>query len=390
MNRLNKTLFALVAPVVTAGGVYGGAVGAELVDETGLLDESRLAAVYALAKKHDLGYLIAGALRAQGAALPSGKLGAELERAEMTAVYRVRNNENEQGRVKRCLEDAGIPFILLKGAVTRGYYPEAWMRTSSDIDILVPRDKLDAVVEAITSGLDYEISTIEAHDASLYARSGVHLDVHTLFDGDGEGCENLTRTWASASTEGGMERFMTAEDFYLYHVAHMAKHMKNGGCGIRPFIDLYLIRKMTKRDEATVAELLQSLLIDRFERAAVALADAWMTGGDTSGLSALEEYVLTGGVYGSTDQYVAARHRGRRSKLGYIMRRIFMPYAQLKERHPVLVKHPILTPVMQVWRWLSVLDPARLKRTGRELVSNARVDGEKITSVEELFVSLGI
>ena len=72
------------------------------------------------------------------------------------------------------------------------------------------------------------------------------------------------------------------------------------------------------------------------------------------------------------------------------MRRIFMPYAQLKERHPVLVKHPILAPVMQVWRWLSVLDPARLKRTGRELVSNARVDSEKITSVEELFVSLGI
>lgn len=383
MNRLNKTLFALVAPVVTAGSVGGAQMSPES------LDEAKLSAVYALAKKHDLGHLIAGALRAQGAAMPSGKLGIELERAEMTAVYRVRNNENEQGRVRRCLEDAGIPFILLKGAVTRDYYPEPWMRTSSDIDLLVPRDKLDAVVENITSGLDYRISTREAHDASLYARSGVHLDVHTLFEGDTERCENLTRTWAYAHTNGGTECFMTAEDFYLYHVAHMAKHIKNGGCGIRPFIDLYLIRKRAEYDSARVESILREVGLDRFERAVAELADVWMTGGDASRLSALEEYVLTGGVYGSTEQYVAARQRGRHSKLGYVMRRIFMPYAQLKERHPVLIKHPILTPVMQVWRWLSVLNPARLKRTRRELAGNARVSSEKITSVEELFESLG-
>ena len=34
-------------------------------------------------------------------------------------------------------EKAQIPFLPLKGSVIRKYYPEAWMRTSCDIDILV-------------------------------------------------------------------------------------------------------------------------------------------------------------------------------------------------------------------------------------------------------------
>ena len=76
----------------------------------------------------------------------SAELMAELEKAELTAAWRVRNIENEQGRVRKCLEEAEIPFILLKGAVVRDFYPEAWMRTSSDIDVLVPRGELSHAV----------------------------------------------------------------------------------------------------------------------------------------------------------------------------------------------------------------------------------------------------
>ena len=34
-----------------------------------------------------------------------------------------------------------IPFLPLKGSVIRQYYPEPWMRTSCDIDILVDFEK---------------------------------------------------------------------------------------------------------------------------------------------------------------------------------------------------------------------------------------------------------
>lgn len=414
MNRLNKILFSLIGPVVS-GEPRGRS--AERFSAQSLADEEALAAVFALAKRHDLSHLLAGAVRemrneesrngtagytlaspektntegeARNAEGINAELLADISRAEYTAIFRVKNIINEQGRVRKCFEDAGIPFILLKGSVTRGFYPAPWMRTSSDIDVLVPRERLQETVKLITGALDYRVSTLEPNDASLFARSGVHLDVHTLIEGDTEDCRLLTRVWASARSEGGCERFMTGEIFYFHHVSHMAKHMRNGGCGIRPFIDLYLIEKNVTYDRAAVAELLCEFGLDRFESAAMRLCKAWMTGGEADDLAVMEEYVLTGGVYGSCDQYVAARQRGRRGKLHYILRRIFMPYDEIRRRYKILEKHRWLTPLFEVLRWFSLLDPKRLKRTKKELDSTARLDSERIASVRTLLESLGL
>ena len=455
MKKLNGILFSLIAPVICGENAETNAeCGIRNSDFGAELNEQTLRAVYALAKKHDLGHLLARGVRNAEINSEFGvrnselgeQLPAELERAELTAVWRVRNIENEQGRVRKCLESGGIPFILLKGAVIRGYYPEAWMRTSSDIDLLVPRGRLAEAVELITGSLDYRISTTEQHDASLFSRSGVHLDMHTLFEGDGEDCRLLEWAWVNAkckmqnaklnaefgiwNAESGeetvsdgavassgcemhgiglkdvacCEHYLTDEAFYFYHVAHMAKHMRNGGCGIRPFIDLYLIRQNTDCDRAALDEMLTRYGLSRFESAAVALSDLWMQGGEVnaecgmrnaefceSELAAFEEYVLTGGVYGSSEQYVAARQRGgRRGKFRYILGRIFMPYSELKKRHPVLEKHKWLTPVFEVWRWCGLAVPSRLKRGGKELSSAMRVDGARVTSVETLLESLGL
>ena len=318
------------------------------------------------------------------------ELASELEKAEMTAVWRVRNIENEQGRVRKCLEEAGIPFIMLKGAVVRGYYPEAWMRTSSDIDVLVPRDAFDEAIRACVDRLGYRISTTEPCDASLYAKSGVHLDMHTLFEGDDAEGTLLSAAWKQSSSNGACERFLSPEHFYFYHIAHMAEHVRNGGCGIRPFIDLYLINAHLELDRGVLAELLTAHGLDRFESAALGLSTAWMSGNDVGELGALESYILSGGVYGSIEQGVAAKRRDGQGKLPYLMRRIFMPYSELKKRHRALDGRPWLTPVFEVYRWCSLLVPARFKRSRAELKSVVTVDKDRTESVKELFESLGL
>ena len=526
MKKLNEILFSLISPVILGEGVSS---------ETAAVDERTFRAVYALAKKHDLANLLAGAARCANAQMQNAKCKmqnertvgdagpygdtrcanaqmqnaecekkngecgisaefmAELEKAELTAAWRVRNIENEQGRVRKCLEEAEIPFILLKGAVVRDFYPEAWMRTSSDIDVLVPRGELSHAVCAIEDGLGYRISTVEPHDASMYAKSGVHLDMHTVFEGDREDCKLLDEAWGCAltrkckmqnakceitlsvggadsspegrapyashsgrgGTEGdgegvvcanaqmqnaecgmqnertvgdagpygdtgcanaqmrnaecgmknaecgmqnvGYERFLTPEHFYFYHVAHMAAHMRNGGCGIRPFIDLYLIRRNMPCERAVLDGMLSEYGLARFDEASVALAERWMCAGaqmqngglSEEQLSAFEEYVLMGGVYGSGEQYVAAKQRGgKQGKAKYVLGRIFMPYEQLKLRHPRLDGHRWLTPVFEVYRWCSLVVPSRLRRSKKELSSAMRVDNAKVTSVEELLDSL--
>ena len=224
----------------------------------------------------------------------------------------------------------------------------------------------------------------------------------TLFEGDTEDCALLSSAWemARGKTQDGcdgeqaqnadFERFLTPEHFYFYHVAHMAEHMRSGGCGIRTFIDLYLINSRLTFDRSALDRLLCERGLYRFERAAVRLANAWMRGEDAKDLSALEEYVLTGGVYGNVEQGVAVRRRDGRGKFSYVMRRVFMPYEELKQRHPSLDGRRWLTPVYEVWRWLSLIDPKRSKRSRSELKSMVKLDEEKRTSVADLFDSLGI
>ena len=313
-----------------------------------------------------------------------------LERAELTAVWRVRNIENEQGRVRKCLEEAGIPFILLKGAVMRSYYPAAWMRTSSDIDVLVPKGELARAIAVIEENLGYEISTTEPHDASLYSKSRVHLDMHTLFEGDKEDESLLTAAWRDASEAGGAEKFLTPEHFYFYHVAHMAEHVRNGGCGIRPFIDLYLLNAKLDLDRARVEALLTEYGLGRFEAMAVQLSESWMRGTESEALESFEEYILAGGVYGTIAQTVAAKRRDGQGKLGYLMHRIFMPYSELKERHPRLDGRPWLTPFFEIWRWCGLAVPSRFKRSRKELKNASFVDSDKVTAVKELFDTLGL
>ena len=63
-------------------------------------------------------------------------------------------NEKE---LKEALEKAEIPFLPLKGSVIRKYYPEPWMRTSCDIDLLIHKEEADNVVNLFTEKFGGEI-----------------------------------------------------------------------------------------------------------------------------------------------------------------------------------------------------------------------------------------
>ena len=74
----------------------------------------------------------------------------------MTAVYRYERINYELNCLTEALNQAEMPFIPLKGSILRQYYPEPWMRTSCDIDILVREEDIDAATQAIEKKLGYE------------------------------------------------------------------------------------------------------------------------------------------------------------------------------------------------------------------------------------------
>ena len=287
--------------------------------------------LYALSKSHDIAHLVGHALASQGLLGDGDEVCRKFERDEMLAVFRYEKINYELSEVCRVLEEAEISFVPLKGAVMRRYYPDPWMRTSCDIDILVNADELERAAGVLTDGLGYAMQSRSFHDISFNSPSGVHLELHhdLVEDGYAAGShEILSNAHASAVAREG-HRFLGEFDdatFYFYHVAHMAKHVEHGGCGVRPFIDLLILDRLPDRDVEGRDALLERGGLLRFAETARALSRVWLEGEEhTSMTRELGDYILGAGVYGSTENRVAIANSSTGNRFVYLMKRIFLP-----------------------------------------------------------------
>ena len=380
MKQVEKLLFALIkysickdtqAPVITSG--------------------QELSEVCQLAASHDMMHLVSHALLDLGVAEKSPQFAEALENERLKAVYRAEKLEDELAVVCALFESEKIDHIPLKGAVLRGLYPEGWMRTSSDIDVLVRKEDMDRAIELIKERLSYRFHLTTDHDFEFFSPSGVHFELHFLLrEGDPIVDGVLARVWDYAS--GGYKKDLAPEMFLFYHLAHMAKHTKSRGCGIRPFVDLWIMEKSSMLDNEECRQLVLNNGLNSFYQAALQLAHAWLDGKDCDPVAeALGEYILNGGVYGNLENMMTVKQMKKGGKLGYALSRIFLSYDNLKMFYPALQKHKWLTPFCQLMRWFRLIfTKGGVKRSLDELKTSAAISDDKVKGVDSLFTALGL
>ena len=384
-QRTNKILFALLRSAIC---------GTKLADaEREMFSEAQLQELLKISAKHDVIHLLISGLKQNGL-IPPQQVG--IEKYIFKAVYRYERLRVEYEKLCQALEEARIPFIPLKGSVLRKYYPEPWMRTSCDIDVLVHKEDLSAAVAYLAENLHYEEKGRGTHEIPLHSPSGVHVELH--FDLIEEGLAKnaitvLSSVWEHVTLHEGSAYWHEMGDacFYFYHIAHMAKHFENGGCGIRPFLDLWILDRMENADLPARNALLATGGLLQFAETSRKLSRVWF-GGETTNdlLQQMQDVLLHGGVYGSVDNRVALQQGRRGGKAGYLFSRIFIPMARLKRYYPILEKHPWLMPVMQVRRWFMLLRPDVARRTKRELITNASLEDEKTDVMHDLMKQIGL
>lgn len=369
--------------------------GAALNPADCAFEEDDLIRLYRLSKAHDLAHLVGDAL-IRNRLLSDGEVKAKFEKQMMTAVYRYERINYELNSLSETLNQAEIPFIPLKGSVLRQYYPEPWMRTSCDMDILVHDADLDRAVKLLAEQLEYQIASKQSHDIGMYSPGGVHLELHYgLIESNivRKADEVLKTVWEqSAPVQGCPYRYVMSEEmFYYYHIAHMAKHFQNGGCGVRPLLDLWILNHTivydTEKRNALLAE--GGLLI--FAGTARQLAEVWFGNGEHNAVTKeVERYILSGGVYGTTDNRVAVQQIRRGGKLRYAMSRIWLPYDTLKFHYPSLEEKRFLLPLYEIRRWGKLLFCGGAKRGARELkLNSARTIAEQLRT-DEMLSHLGL
>ena len=323
------------------------------------VDEGGLDELWELAKVHQLEHLV-------------GYCFSEDEDAERALIFMsfaaVTMQQAEAAEdISSALSAIGVPHILLKGAVLRKVYPEGWMRNSCDVDVLVSEKDLERAGEAILA-LGYEKQgVVTVHDVA-YLLENVRVELHYRLIEDYRmpaAAAVLGRIWSAAvgSDRSPYSLVLSDEMFYFYHVAHMAKHFGDGGCGVRAVLDLWMLNHRCEFDREKRDALLREGGVLAFEAKMRGLADYWFSDGDGDGLEFIERYVLDGGAYGDVTMSEEVRVR-RKGKIRYLFDRLFMPYSELSKKYPRLAGRPYLLPVYEVRRWFSALGKNRRKYIG--------------------------
>ena len=358
------------------------------------LTDEELAKLYKLSKSHDIAHLVGDAL-IKNDLIKNDEIKAKFQKQIMLAVYRYEKINYELARLRKVLNEAKIPFIPLKGSVLRRYYPEPWMRTSCDIDVLVHESDLERAVLALTSVAGYKADSKGSHDVGMFSDGGVHLELHYSLIEDkivGSVADILQNVWEKASPVSDNSEYAFGDDmFFFYHTAHMAKHFINGGCGIRPFIDIWVLNHRVSFNREKRDVLLDEGGLLTFAKQAEALSEVWFGNGEHTDITRrMQDYLLKGGVYGTTANRVSVQQIRKGGKIRYAFSRIWLPYDVLKFHYPSLEGKRWLLPIFEVRRWFKLIFCGGFKRSVNELKLNSSTTSEVQTETKGMLRQLRI
>ncbi len=385
MNRNTiDLLFALLRSVI-----HGTPMSEE---ERLLFSEENVIDLIAISKKHDIAHLIVLGLENNALLKNNDETGKELYKA----IYRYERINYEFKKLCDILETSKIPFAPLKGAVIRQYYPEPWMRTSCDIDILIKEDDVEIAAQILTDSYGYIRDRKGTHDISLFSENGIHIELHyNLVENNiaNQSAIILEKVWDIVVRKNGYCYWYEMPDdfFYLYHIAHMVKHFELGGCGIRTFVDLWILDNLDTGECSKRNVLLNQCGLLKFADAARTLSKVWLDRSEHTMVSLqMEHFILTGGVYGTVQNHVTIQQHKKGGKIRYILSRIFFPYEKIKRQYPILEKWRILTPIMEVHRWFRLLFSKKVRQRTRKEVENIQSSQIEAVNIQMFLEEIGL
>lgn len=330
--------------------------------------------LYQLANKHDVQSMVSISLQNLGYSVNE-----KFKKSEIMSFYRAEQQRFELNAFSKVLNEYKIPFILLKGSVINKYYPQDYMRTSRDIDVLVYEHDILKIFNLLTDKLSYT-SKMDSNDhhRSMKTPSGMRIEFHYSLSDDK--VLPVANAFENAMLVDGN---LVLDDimFFTYHIIHMAGHFKSGGCGIRSIMDLWVMQHKMKLNFDF--EILKSINLEKFAKAMLKLSDVWF--GDENGIvqehdkltKCLQEFIISGGSFGNVENAVTIS-RGSKSSFKHIFNRFFLPYSVMKKKYPILKKAPVLLPVFWFIRLFASLLKGRSKKIINEINTNKNISNSMI------------
>ena len=300
------------------------------------------------------------------------------------------NRENEISIVTKLLVNNGVDYILLKGSVTKHFYPDTSMRMMSDVDILY-RNKDPKEIKNLLESNNYTQTKVTPKDA-MYLSSNklvkVEMQQSLLDDGFTDWLKYLDNIWDRCTKKTENEFIMTPEDFYIYHIVHMAKHFINGGIGLRHILDTWVINNHYNNiDKNYTNKILSKLKLNEFEKQINSLCEIWFEDSipaNKEEVDLLSEYIFANGAFGNiSQQSVNEVSSGMKGKI-FPSKKIMTNYYG-----ETITKYPFTIP----FYWMRLNVERLLKnpnKTRNKIKSMSNISDEQKKKTEQLFKICGL
>ena len=252
------------------------------------------------------------------------------------------------------LEKARVPFLPLKGAILKYYYPNPALRTFTDIDIYVGKE-LDRA-ERVLFDLGYEKKTdMETNDVSYTKKPSLHIELHRdLFPDDYDFEGYFDEPFVRTELKDGCEyhHLYKTDDFFIHVLCHLYKHFTFGGCGLRQYLDIYVMTRKLELSMEYIRSELESFGMEGFLDTTLRLNRFFFDGEKPDDeLIEIAEFVLNNTTFGNRKNRMAldfSKENGEKKtlwgKVKFFADRWQLKYSQMKTQYRFLGYLPFLLP----------------------------------------------
>ncbi len=351
------------------------------------LSASDIESLLPFLKRHGFEHLLFDIL--QKNEIEENKLFGIAQQKKKKTVFKSILQQQAQENMTNALKKANIPYILLKGAVIKNLYGEAWMRISDDIDILVRSEDIEKA-EQVAKGAGFAFNSRSTHDVSFVDANKIKIELH--YDLIEDSCAKdankvLLKVWDSAIRVSENEYRLTDEMTYFYHIAHLAKHFELGGCGVRAILDTFLLNNISF-DKEKREELLREGGLKVFSKKVEALSRIWFSEdkNEDADVDTMADYIVRGGSFGSFSNFAQANEEKEKQTL---LRLFFPKKRDMEKLFPPVKKYALLLPVFWLVRILKKIFKGNNSHSIKKIKS-LKSKREQTKSATEFFKAIGL
>ena len=341
-----------------------------------MVEAMDLEAVYAMAKDHSMVAVAAYAVESYAQAYPENclektQLCDGWIRQKMRIIRRNLLLDIERESILAHLEQIGCWYMPLKGVHMQELYPKAGMRQMCDNDILID-PAFRSEIKDYMEKRGYQTILFDRFNHDEY-RMDPHynFEMHVTLMPRGARWHGYYQNVKKRLLKDETNQFgyhFSQEDFYLFLMAHAAKHHEHAGNGIRWFMDLFVFESQKGKtlNREYIQQELEKMDLTGYAKSITDLSEKLFgQGGELNDEDRqLLLYHISAGTYGN--QTIKMDNGLKRfankdgkitlwSKVRYSLRRLFPDVTFYEHYAPLAYRYKILIPFAAVYRIFSRL-----------------------------------